>query len=168
MDLIAIGRIVKPIGILGAVKILPLTTELARFDRVRDVWIGTESGSAQRYEVSGIERGTNHIVAQIAGFDTIAAAECLRKAFVFVSGDQKIVPPQGEYLIDDILGCEVVTEDSQEIGKVEDVLILPTNDLWVVRWNEKETLVPAVKAIIRKVDVRQKRIVIAKMEGLFE
>jgi 16S rRNA processing protein RimM len=42
------------------------------------------------------------------------------------------------------------------------------NDVWVVKKDEKEILIPAVKAIIRKVDVENKRITIHALDGLFD
>jgi len=70
--------------------------------------------------------------------------------------------------MDDIIGCEVVTEEQMKVGIVADLLSLPANDIWVVRNGKKEFLIPAVKAIIRKVDVKAKRITIHALEGLLE
>jgi len=70
--------------------------------------------------------------------------------------------------MDDIIGCEVVTEEQMKVGIVADLLSLPANDIWVVQNGKKEFLIPAVKAIIRNVDVKMKRITIHALEGLLE
>ncbi len=74
----------------------------------------------------------------------------------------------GSYFIDDIIGCEVVTEEQTIVGKITDLLSLPMNDLWVVKKDAKEILIPAVKTIIRQVDIENKRITIHALDGLVD
>ena len=70
--------------------------------------------------------------------------------------------------MDEVMGCEVVTEEQVDVGIITDLLSLPANDVWVVRNGAKEFLIPAVKAIIRKVDIKMKRVTIYALEGLLE
>ncbi len=92
----------------------------------------------------------------------------LRNRYLFVPKEESIKLRPGSYFMDDVIGCEVVTEEQMKIGIVTDLLTLPANDVWVVRNGAKEILIPAVKAIIRKVDVKKKRITIHALEGLLE
>ena len=62
----------------------------------------------------------------------------------------------------------VVAESGREIGKVEDVLKMPANDVLVVRSGEREVLLPVVKAVVKEVDPEAGRIVIVEMEGLLD
>ena len=74
----------------------------------------------------------------------------------------------GSYFVDDVIGCEVVTEEQMIVGVITDLLSLPMNDLWVVKKDAKEILIPAVKAIIRQVDIENKRITINALDGLLD
>jgi len=51
---------------------------------------------------------------------------------------------------------------------VRDVMELPANDVWVVNSGSKEFLIPAIKEVIRLVDLTGRRVVIRPLEGMLE
>jgi 16S rRNA processing protein RimM len=66
--------------------------------------------------------------------------------------------PEGEYLIDDLVGCEVV-DGPRTIGTVQEVLLLPAADVLEVARSEREPLlVPLVADAVRRVDIAGGRI----------
>jgi 16S rRNA processing protein RimM len=67
-----------------------------------------------------------------------------------------------------MIGAEVRTDEGKTVGRIVDVLTLPANDAWVVRTNGTDVLIPAVKAIIKHVDLERRTVVIHALEGLFE
>jgi 16S rRNA processing protein RimM len=71
--------------------------------------------------------------------------------------------------VKDIAGSEVVDEAGQVIGELTDVLPTKANDVWSVRAPDgTELLIPALKNIIKEVDLAKKRIVVALPSGLKE
>jgi 16S rRNA processing protein RimM len=54
------------------------------------------------------------------------------------------------------------------VGTIDDVWEGPAHDLWVVRADGRECLVPAVAAIVARVDLAARRVVIRPPEGLLE
>ncbi len=72
------------------------------------------------------------------------------------------------------LDLEVVTTGGEEIGRVEDVWVLPAN--WVLRVlgpapegdDEREILVPVIDSVIREVDRPGGRVVIEPIPGLLD
>jgi len=168
MDLIAIGRISRPIGTRGEMKILPLTADKQRFADLQSVWVGHDSKSVELRDICVVRIDAKQVVVSLNGIETLQEASRFRNKYLFVSKEQTIKLKTGNYFMDDIIGCEVVTEEQMKVGIVADLLSLPANDIWVVRNGKKEFLIPAVKAIIRKVDVKAKRITIHALEGLLE
>jgi 16S rRNA processing protein RimM len=168
MELIAVAKIIKPIGIRGEVKIQLLTDESERLSNLTSVWIGKHEGSVVERKVLRVRQDVKQCVAAFQGVETVEAAELLRDQFLFVSQNETVLPKEGRYFVDDVLGCEMATQDGKRVGMIVDILTLPANDLWVVRNGKKETLIPAVKAIVKEVDVKRKRIVIDSPEGLIE
>jgi 16S rRNA processing protein RimM len=64
----------------------------------------------------------------------------------------------GEFLIDDLTGCEAFDE-SRRIGRVRDVLLMPSADLLEIERDGAEPLlVPLVGDAVRSVDVEGRRI----------
>jgi 16S rRNA processing protein RimM len=168
MELIAIAKIIKPIGIRGEVKIQLLTDECDRLLHLTSVWIGKHEESVVERKILRVRQDVKHCIAAFQDVATVEAAEDLRDQFVFVSKGETMQPEAGRYFVDDVLGCEMASQEGKHIGTIVDVLILPANDLWVVRNGIKETLIPAVKAIVKEVDVKRKRVVIDSPEGLIE
>ena len=64
----------------------------------------------------------------------------------------------GEFLIDDLTGCEAF-DGSRRIGRVRDVLLMPSADLLEIeREGGDALLVPLVGDAVRSVDVEARRI----------
>jgi 16S rRNA processing protein RimM len=168
MDLIAIGRISKPIGTRGEVRILPFTDDKQRFSDLQFVWMGENEEVVEQREIRTVRIDAKHVVLSIRGVETVEKAEEFRDQYLFVPKENMVQLRKGSYFVDDVIGCEVVTEEQNVVGKITDLLSLPANDVWVVRKGAKEILIPAVKAIIRHVDVEQKRITIHALEGLLD
>jgi 16S rRNA processing protein RimM len=168
MDLIAIGRISKPIGTQGELKVLPLTDDKQRFAGLQSVWVGHDAARVEQRDILTVRVDAKQVVVSLIGIETLHEAKELQNKYLFVPKEQKIELRTGSYFMDEVIGCEVVTEEQVNVGIVTDLLSLPANDVWVVRKGTKEILIPAVKEIIRNVDVKMKRITIHALEGLLE
>ncbi|HVN49293.1 MAG TPA: ribosome maturation factor RimM [Bacteroidota bacterium] len=168
MELIAVAKIIKPIGVRGEIKLQLLTDDSERLKLLASVWIGKREQAVTEHKVLCLRQNVKQGVASVRGVETLEAAEALRDQFIFVSNHEIMQPNAGRYFVDDILGCAMVAQDGKQIGTIVDVLALPANDLWVVKNGKKEILIPAVKAIVKEVDVKQKRVVIDSPEGLID
>jgi len=60
----------------------------------------------------------------------------------------------------------VRTAENLCIGEVIDVLTLPANDVYVVKDGSKEYLIPAIKDVIKKIDLEEEFILIEPIDGL--
>ena len=74
----------------------------------------------------------------------------------------------GEYLVDDLIGLDVYTND-KKVGVVVGVSSNGANDLLSVRGlSKKISLVPFVNAIVPEVDIKNKKIYVTEIQGLIE
>jgi 16S rRNA processing protein RimM len=69
------------------------------------------------------------------------------------------------FLVKDLAGCQVVTVQGDVLGVLKDVLPTGGNDIYVVA-GAKEILIPALKSIVKKIDVANKRIEVDLPAGL--
>ena len=168
MDLIAIGRVSKPIGTRGEVKVLPLTDDKQRFANLPDVWVGYDAANVELKKILDVRIDTKQVVLHFNGIETVDDAKKIQDVYLFVRKEETVKLQHGTYFVDDVIGCEVVTEEQVNVGVITDLLSLLMNDVWVVKKDTKEILIPAVKAIIRKVDVENKRITIHSLDGLLD
>jgi 16S rRNA processing protein RimM len=98
-------------------------------------------------------------LVKLEGADGRTGAEALRGEAIEVPRTDVGELAEGEFLVDDLVGCAVV-DGARAIGTVRDVLLLPSADvLEVVPGDEQEPLlVPLVSDAVRSVDLDAARI----------
>ena len=74
----------------------------------------------------------------------------------------------GEYHFQQLIGCEVFQQNGELIGKVDEIVKLPGQDLLSVSRSGAQVLIPMVKQIIIEIDVLAKKIVVNPPEGLLD
>ena len=89
-----------------------------------------------------------------------AAAERLAGALVYVRRDD--MPPlrAGEYYDFEVVGCAVTTADGRHLGAVTEVLPTGASDVYVVRGEHGEILIPVVAGAILSLDVDSRQITV--------
>lgn len=72
------------------------------------------------------------------------------------------------YQVKDLAGCEVVTVEGESLGALSDVLPTGGNDVFVVKQDEREILIPALKTVVLSIDLTARRITVDLPNGLRE
>ncbi len=82
--------------------------------------------------------------------------------------DRKELPrlEEDEYYWYELIGMEVCTDSGKSVGTLEKILETGSHDVYVVRKGEQESLIPAIRDVVRKVDVPGRRMIIHAVEGL--
>ena len=151
-----IGKIVKAQGIKGEVKILPITDDVLRFNKLKKAIVGENQMTVESARVSG-----DCAYVKFHGVDTRNDAELLVNQYVSVEREDAVKLPENTWFIADLLGSRVFVED-EEIGTLTDVLQNAKVDVYVVGDGKKEVMFPALKTLIKSVDVENKRIVLSR------
>jgi 16S rRNA processing protein RimM len=63
--------------------------------------------------------------------------------------------------ISEILGFEVFDQHGEYLGILYEVLATGSNDIWIVRYYDEEILIPALKNIIKEVNIVRKKIFVS-------
>ena len=172
MDYFRIGLIVRPHGIKGEVKLMPLTDDITRFKHLSEAYIEAAEGCYRKVSVTGakVVPGDSVIVA-LEGINTMDEAEMLRNRYLCVDRAHAVKLPKDTYFVSDLIGCRVVSSSREELGKLIDVYETNANDVYVVQ-GERRLSVPALKKLLDSVDVGSKLIVfnaeVLSEVGLFE
>jgi 16S rRNA processing protein RimM len=158
---VAVGRIVGPWGLRGDLKVEPLTDFPQRFAAGRSLCLG---GVAYSIERCRWQRG--RAILKLAGIDSATAAETLRDRLLEVPEEELRPLGEGEYYHFQILGLEVRTTAGEVLGRVEQIISTGSNDVFVVRGQRGEVLIPAVDDVVKSVDPAAGRIEVEAVEGL--
>ncbi len=167
MDLIAVGRVVRPQGRRGEVRLEPLTDEPRRLAELRECYlVPPEPGEHRRVESVWFQGDVP--VVKLGGVESLDAAEALAGRLVAIPrAEARALPPDRFYTFE-LIGCEVRSTEGTVLGSVRDVLGGAHHDLWVVRAGVRECLIPAVSAIVERVDLAERVVVIRPPEGLLD
>jgi 16S rRNA processing protein RimM len=162
-DLINIGRVLGPWGVKGKIKIAPLTDFPERFNPGQTLYCDAE---ACVIESTDWHRG--NALVKITGVDTIVLAERFTGKYVTISPSQIMPLPTGRFYHFQIIGLVVITADGREIGPVTAVLNSAASDIYAVKGQDGEILIPATDATIKTIDLEKKIMIIEPVPGLLE
>ena len=166
-DWVIVGRIVRPHGLLGDLKVEPLTDNPGRFDPGKRIKVRSRGGEEVDVILERVRPLPNHLLVAFSSYESRTQVEPWSGGWLLVPEQDVPSPPEGEYYHFQILGMQVVGEETGEIlGEVVEILSTGSNDVYVVRGGEKEYLIPALEEFVRKIDVPAKRMTIARTEGL--
>ena len=161
-----IGQIVNTSGLKGILKIKPFTDDIKKFSNLKTIYIKTKSGLTE-FKIEQVRYVKNMVMLKLAGIDTVEEAEKYRNLYIKILRDQEEELEEGSYYVVDILGCKVNTDANQELGKIVDVFQTGSNDVYVVKDEQgKQILLPAIKDVIKNVDIKNKIITVHLLEGL--
>lgn len=161
MDLIKIAKIVSAHGLNGEVKIFPYTDDLNGFKDYNEIYIDGEE-----LEIISQKIASKFIVLKLKGFDYIDDVKRLIDKDVFIDKAKMPSLDEGEYYIHELIAMEVYSEADKFIGTVKDVMETSANHVLVVDHDGKEALIPFVKAFIKELDLKHRKIKVKLIEGI--
>lgn len=170
MDYFSVGRIVNTFGIKGELKVYPYVDDINEFDDFERVYLkrGSRNTDLKEYKVSGVRYHKGMALLKLSGIPDMTEAEKLKGCEVMISRDMAKPCEEDEYFIKDLYGMEVMTEEGEALGELEDILFTGANDVYVVKTEDNDILIPAIKQCILKIDVENKKMTVRLLEGLRE
>lgn len=160
MDRIRIGKIVNVKGLRGELKIYPYTDYMERFEELGYLYI-----EKTRYEIMKVTYHKGMPIIKFQGIDSVEEAQKYRNGAIYIDHDQTRQLDKDEFLIIDLIGIDVI-DKSGKIGTLKDVLTHTAQDIYVIKTESKEILVPAVSEFIKKIDIENGYMEVELIEGL--
>lgn len=167
-QLIAVGKVVGTRGYRGEVRVLPLTDFPERFARMENVYLA-KNGRLERRAIEKVYTYKKFVIVKFAGVSDMDAAAGLKDTLLMVTREELVPLPEDAYYIFEIIGLEVYTAEGRFLGRVQDVLQTGANDVYVVEGaSPRPLLVPALKKVVRAVDLEHGKMIVELPEGLEE
>ena len=165
------GRIVRPHGVLGELKVAPETDDPARFQVLETVYVGVDEASAVSFDIVSVRLQPSKygitVLLMLEGVSGREAAEAMCKKNVYANEADLPALEDGEFYLSDLIGLPVSTLDGEEVGTVKDVLEGPGQDLLVIQTpSGGQVMVPLVPELVPEIDLDAGRIQIDPVDGL--
>ena len=160
-DKFEVGKIVNTFGIKGEVKVALYTENINNFKKGNKIYVNNKE---MQVEHSRLQK--NMLILKLKGVDNMTDAEDLRDSIITVERNKKELP-SGTYYIADLIGLDVYTDEGNLLGKIIDIYNTGANDIYTVKTFEgKEVLLPAIKDVVKQVDLQNEKIIVHILKGL--
>ena len=167
-DLVTIGKIGRPFGVRGEVKVRSLSDVPGRLDHLKQVQVLEPTGETVDRTVTHVRRAGSAYIMGLAGVKTPEEAGALRGGLIQVPRHPTATLPADVYFECDLIGMTVENERGDEVGVLETILEIPDNHVFVVRKGTEEVLIPAAKSFVTSVDLAHRRMLVRGIDDLVE
>ena len=106
------------------------------------------------------------VILHLEGIADREAADALRGWLVQVPEDEAWKLPKGQYYWHQIIGLDVVTQDGRRLGTVSDILETGANDVYVVKRDGSDLLLPAIKDVVKSISPERGEMVVELLPGM--
>jgi 16S rRNA processing protein RimM len=163
---LVVGEILKPFGYRGEVKIKIITDYPDQLVKHKTVYIGPQT---RAFQVESARLHSNYVLMKFVGFDTDMSVAKLRGEIVQIHVENAAKLKKNQYYHHQIIGLNVITQDGNSLGTLAEILETGANDVYLVHTAEgKEILLPAIKSVIKKIDLDAQQMTVQLVPGLID
>ncbi|MEG0997671.1 MAG: ribosome maturation factor RimM [Clostridiales bacterium] len=164
--MIDVGRIVAVHGIKGEVKVASLSSNPRRFKKGSKLTI---EKTGELAAIATVRPQNDLFLIRFEGVEDRNTAEILKGSMLQIPQEDAAPLPNGEYYFFQLEGLEVITEEGESLGTITDLMANGANDVYRVDMgNNDYLLLPALKQVVKKVDLENKKMTVALLPGLLE
>ena len=162
-EFLTIAVVLAPWGLRGELKVRLETDFPDRFARLTTVYLG---GEREPFEFEGFRRHKEYGLLKLKGCENREAAQKLRGMDVRIPIGEAMPLRPRQYYEHQIEGLDVVTEEGQALGTIQEVLFTGSKPVYVIQGPRGEVLIPALKDVVREIDVEAGQMVVRLPPGL--
>ncbi len=161
-----IGKIVGVHGLTGTFKIQSYAESLDIFKAGTIVTARTPDGSENGYEIDWIKPHSRGALLALKGVTHRDQAKTLLGSDLHI---EKAALPELEadaFFWFDLIGLNVFASDGRYLGRLDAIIETGAHDVYVVKNDRKEILIPALKSVVRDIDIEAKVMRVELPDGL--
>ena len=152
--MIEVGKVLKPHGIKGEIKLEPYTLDEKFWKNAKTLAIGDKD-----YEIEYCKFYKNFVYIKPKDVSSMDEAETFRGKTVY-GNKNNLNLSQDEYLVEDLEGCTLLDEEGKLIGFVDSVEKYSSTSIINVLLGGAVHSFPFLEKIIKSIDIENKQIVV--------
>ena len=161
-----IGQIVNTSGLKGVIKIKPFTDDITRFENLKTIYV-EQGKKLNEFTIENVKYSKKLVLLKFKGIDDINQTIPLKNCYLKINRKDAVELEEDSYFIVDLIGIEVYTDENVCLGNLIDVFPTGSNDVYVVKDElGKQILLPAIKEVIKQVDIENKKMIVHIIPGL--
>ena len=157
--------IINTHGVRGNVKLESLCDSPEVLADLKRVFV-KEGGSYREIKVLHTSIFKSFVLADLEGINDMDAAAAMKNTTLYAAREDFDLE-EGDYFIVDLIGLDVVDVDNgTKYGVVKDVINRGSSDIYVIKTENGERMMPAVDEFVKKVDIDGGAVYIKPIAGL--
>jgi 16S rRNA processing protein RimM len=167
-DTIAVGQIVAAHALKGFVRVRPYQAPAPSLHAGAIVAL-EQDGLRREVRLSSVDpHGRGLLLVSLDGVTGREAAEQLVGSRILVRAADLPPAAEDEFYYHELAGFRVETTAGEPLGTIAETFSTGLNDVWVVRDEAREHLIPVIADVVRAIDRPARRVVVEPMPGLFD
>lgn len=154
-----LGRVLKPQGIRGEVKVEAYTDDMGRFAYLDHVYMKRD-GEMRKVPVQSERTDNTFAYLKLAGAEDRDAAEALRGTVLYIDRKNAAKLPEGRHYIEDMIGLLVADTQGRELGRLCEIIKTGAADVFRVEGPKCALLFPSVPHVVLSTDMEAGRILV--------
>ena len=163
MNWIRVGKVTRTHGLKGEFKFYPTEQNSATVQSGQRICLGEI-----QLKIESVRGVKSPFILKLDGINSIEAAKSLAGYEVKVAREDFEPLPEGEFYRFEIEGLNVFNDTGKYYGVIEEIVETGSNDVYVVRGEGKEWLIPMIDSVVQTIDLEQGKLIFHCVEGLFE
>ena len=163
MDWIPVGRLTRTHGLKGELKFYPFEQNGIMVQNGQRVCLGE-----MQLKIESVRGIKSPFILKLDGINSIEDTKSLVGQELKVARKDFEALPEGEFYRFEIEGLKVFDDTGKYYGVVEEIVETGSNDVYVVRGEGKEWLIPMIDSVVHTIDLEQGKLIFHCVEGLFE
>ena len=160
------GIIINTHGERGNVKLESLCDSPEVLADLSRVFV-KEGNSYREIKVLHTSIFKSFVLADLEGINDMDAAAAMKGTTLYADREDFELE-EGDYFIADLIGLDVVdVDDGAKYGIVKDVINRGSADIYVVKTDDGERMMPAVEEFVKNVDIDNGKVYVKPIPGLF-
>ena len=161
----AIAKITNTSGLKGQVKLRPLSRYSIDYIMTKDLHIGQIENNLSSLKLESKVGDGKKMKFKFQGIDSISDAENIVGKIIYIDSEKD---DNINLIGENVIGFSVETKSGKKVGTLKDVMWLPANDVYIILKDGKELLVPILDEFIISLNMDDKKLIIADVDGLLD
>ena len=160
------GKVTGTHGVKGTLKVQSYAASPAIFGSGGRLLVRKADGSEKIRRINWAQPHGRGLLVSLAEINDLDQAATFKGAEIFV--ERAVLPEleDGAHYWCDLIGLAVFAIDGRCLGRIQSIIETGSNDVYVVRDGKRETLVPALRAVVKTIDLENKTMRVDLPEGL--
>lgn len=168
MEWVFIGTVTKAHGLKGELKFRPEVPDERLLRNLQCIKLAGPDGGEKELRVVSLRGAHSRRIIKFEGLNSIDEVKALAGWTVSVRREDFEKLPEGEFYWFEVEGLKVYDVSGHFYGRIEEIIHTGSNDVYVVRGEGRELLLPKIDSVVKTIDLNEGKLVFHPVEGLLE